>query len=273
VPERILPCLQLHVLTEDYNIVKGICGMKSHHATKEDEKYIAKPVSQLYLDIGAEDKDSVLSLGIEIGNPIVYKPSFLELAGDRISATSLDNRGGCAVLVSLAPLLKKNPPPCDVYIVGTVTEEFNIRGAVMAANAIKPDAAICLDIMLSADTPDTRGLGDVKLGGGPVVSMYNFHGRGTLNGLIPHPAMIRLAKAAARKTELPLQQVAGIGSLTDAAYVQLTDTGVACVDVGFPCRYSHSPVEICALSDLEQLGTLVCVMMMNIGPDFSFDRI
>jgi putative aminopeptidase FrvX len=273
VPERILPCLELHVLTEDGGIVKGVCGMKSHHVTAADEKYIAQPVGKLYLDIGADSASAASSMGVEIGNPIVYKPSFMELVNGRVTATSIDNRGGCAVLASLAPELEKNPPPCDTYIVGSVTEEFNLRGAIVAARAIKPDIAICLDIMLAADTPDTRGLADVKLGGGPALSMYNFHGRGTLNGLIPHPSVARLAKSAARKAGLPLQLSAGIGSLTDASYVQLTETGVACVDLGFPCRYTHSPVETCAMSDLEQLGSLVRLMLADIGPDFSLDRI
>ena len=57
---------------------------------------------------------------------------------------------------------------------------------------IKPDIAIQIDLMLSSDTPDMQKQGEVVLGNGPCMSMYSFHGRGTLNGLIPHPSLVNL---------------------------------------------------------------------------------
>ena len=41
--------------------------------------------------------------------------------------------------------------------------------------------------MLATDTPDMADRGDVALGGGPAMSIYSFHGRGTLNGVDPAP--------------------------------------------------------------------------------------
>ncbi len=40
----------------------------------------------------------------------------------------------------------------------------------------------------------------MALGQGPGISLYSFHGRGTLNGVIPHPALVALfdETAAAR---------------------------------------------------------------------------
>ena len=40
--------------------------------------------------------------------------------------------------------------------------------------------------------------GDVRLGGGPAMSLYSFHGRGTLNGTIPHPALVALFEETSR---------------------------------------------------------------------------
>ena len=79
-----------------------------------------------------------------------------------------------------------------VHLVFSVQEEFNLRGALPAAQALAPDIAIQLDLMLATDTPDMAARGDVRLGGGPAMSLYSFHGRGTLNGTIPHPALVRL---------------------------------------------------------------------------------
>ena len=76
-------------------------------------------------------------------------------------------------------------------------EEFNLRGAVVAAQALQPDIAIQIDLLLTGDTPDMADRTDVALGGGPGISLYSFHGRGTLNGTIPHPALPRLFEQAA----------------------------------------------------------------------------
>ena len=97
-----------------------------------------------------------------------------------------------------------------------------------------PDVAIQLDLILATDTPDMAARGDVKLGGGPAMSLYSFHGRGTLNGTLPHPAMVKLFEDSAAAAKLPLQRSAHIGALTDLSYVQLVGQGVASIDVGFP---------------------------------------
>ena len=100
-------------------------------------------------------------------------------------------------------------------------EEFNLRGAVTAAQALQPDIAIQLDLLLATDTPDMGYRGDVRLGAGPAMSMYSFHGRGTLNGTIPHPALVELFDGTAKRLKMPLQRSAHTGALTDSSYVQL----------------------------------------------------
>jgi putative aminopeptidase FrvX len=87
-----------------------------------------------------------------------------------------------------------------VHIVFSTLEEFNLRGAVTAAQMLQPDIAIQIDLILAADTPDMGSRGDVKLGEGPGMAMFSFHGRGTLNGTIPHPAMVALFE------KIPLKQ-------------------------------------------------------------------
>ena len=75
--------------------------------------------------------------------------------------------------------------------------------------------------MLSSDTPDMEGQGDVELGMGPCMSMYSFHGRGTLNGLIPHPNLVTLFENTAKDNNINLQRSATVGILTDSSYVQM----------------------------------------------------
>ena len=114
--------------------------------------------------------------------------------------------------------------------------------------------------------------GNVSLGKGPAISLYSFHGRGTLNGIIPHPALVKLFEKTASQNNIPLQRSAHIGALTDLSYVQLVGKGVACIDVGFPIRYSHSSLEVCDLNDLILLTKLLEEVIKNIGKNFSLLR-
>ena len=273
VPEKVLPGLRVNIQTEEGTIVPGVIGIKAHHATPAEEKYRVTPYQELYIDIGVSSASEVYALGIQIGCPVVYEPAFQILQGGRIAATSLDDRAGCAVLVKLAEQFFAQPPAATVYIVGTVQEEFNLRGAQLAAAAIQPDLAIALDVMVAGDTPDLKDRLELKLGGGPAIGMYSFHGRGTLNGTIPHPQLVELAKAAATREGLSLQRNAMVGLLTDSAYVQLVVHGIPVVDLGFPARYTHTPVEVCQLSDIEGLLKLVAALVADLKPGLSFSRL
>lgn len=272
IPEKVLPGLQLQIRSEDGNWYRGVFGPKAHHATPAEEKYKVDLVTSLFIDVGAKSDKEVRELGIEVGCPVIYKPAYENLLGTRVSGTAVDNRGACAALVSIAEKLHDCPPAGDVYIVGTVWEEFNLRGAMMAARTVKPDMAIMLDVVLGGDTQDLSNKFEDKLGEGPCVSLYSFHGRGTLNGTLPHEPMFKLCKQTAAEENIPLQRFASLGIVTDAAYLQLEQDGVAVLEMGFPARYTHTPIEVCDWSDLEGLSSLVAGMARRITPDFQLNR-
>ncbi|MDH3715806.1 MAG: M20/M25/M40 family metallo-hydrolase, partial [Gammaproteobacteria bacterium] len=272
VPERALPSQAVLFCVGEGRDVAGVLANKSHHATTPDEKYRVVPCTELYIDTGLASPDAVQAAGIRVGTPVVYLPRVLALAEDRLAGTAVDDRAGCAVMLALAGLLNEQSGLPTVHLVFSVQEEYNLRGVLPAAQALLPDIAIQLDIVLAADSPDMRDRGDVMLGGGPAMSLYSFHGRGTLNGVIPHPAMVSLFEETARAESLPLQRSAHIGLLTDLSYVQFAGEGVASIDMGFPMRYSHSSLEVCDLQDLEQLVLLLAAAVRRIDRDFSLER-
>ncbi len=272
VPEKALPSQSVLFCIGEGRDVPGIIANKSHHATTPEEKYRVLPYPELYVDTGLGSAAEVLAAGIDVGTPIVYAPKVVELAGDRLAGTSVDDRAACAVMIEVARALKDAKKRPTVHLVFSVLEEFNLRGALTAANVLAPDIAIQLDLILATDTPDMTARGDVRLGGGPAMSLYSFHGRGTLNGTIPHPALVRLFEQAAAKERIPLQRSAHIGALTDSSYVQLINGGVACIDIGFPARYTHSSLEVCDLSDLAGLTHLLVAGLTGIDGGLSLDR-
>ena len=272
VPERALPAQEVILCVGEGRDVYGVIANKSHHATAPDEKYRVLPVAELYIDAGFTSAAEAEVAGVKIGTPVVYAPGAVPMGDSLIAGPAVDDRAGCAVLIALLDRLKDAPARPTVHIAFTVLEEFNLRGAAPLANRLRPDMAIQIDLMLATDTPDMAGRGEMVLGGGPGISLYSFHGRGTLNGVIPHPAMVALMEGAAAETGLPLQRSASTGILTDLSYVQLTNGGIPAIDVGFPMRHSHSAREICDLRDLEALTTLLHTALLAIGPGFTLDR-
>ena len=271
VPERALAA-QAVVLCCDGGDLPGVIANKSHHATTPEEKYRVLPYAELYVDAGFASKSQAEVAGVRIGTPVCYAPRVIELAGGRIAGTSVDDRAGCAALLALAAARKGKPGP-TLHLVWSVQEEYNLRGVLPAATALAPDIALQIDLLLACDTPDMESRGDIALGGGPGISLYSFHGRGTLNGVIPHPALVRLMEDAAASAGLPLQRSAHTGALTDLSYIQfMGPEGVACLDVGFPMRYSHSALEAVDPEDLSGLVILLDTAVSQITPDLNLTR-
>lgn len=236
-----------------HGLVPGVLGVQSHHLTDPAQAQTVPSVEDAYIDVGCRSAEEIAALGIGIGTKAVFDAPFRRLANERVSGKAMDNRALCLLLVGLARRFAADPPPHDVALVGTVREEFNLRGALGALAAIKPDLALVLDVMPAADTPDVHGVNDVRLGGGPAVKHFDFHGRGPLAGYIPPPGLTDRLHAEAAAAGIPTQREAIIGLVTDAAEIASAPDApvVACLSV--PIRYTHSAVETLALDDLEQL--------------------
>ena len=150
-------------------------------------------------------------------------------------------------------------------------EEFNLRGALVAAQAIEPDIAIQIDLMLATDTPDMRSRGDLaprrRAGHEPLQLPRSRHAERHDSA----PGARLSFQNTAREERLALQRSAQVGVLTDSSYVQLVHRGVAAIDLGFPCRYTHSALEVCDVADLEALASLLVAALPRIGREFSLD--
>jgi putative aminopeptidase len=257
MPERVLPGTRLLVHTR-HGDVPAVVGIKSHHLTPPEDKYVAKPTTELYLDIGAATVTQAESAGVRVGDPVTYQPQWDEFVGGRFSGKSLDDRLGVAALLGYVDWLVVNAPQQRVVVAFTTQEEFHVRGTLALVSKFSPDIVVNVDIAPATDTPDLAGQGAVRLGAGPTLSRLSFHGRGTLGGLIPHPALVRVVEAVAGKESVAIQHDAMIGVITDAAFVTMASAdGIAAVGIGIPVRYTHSPVETAQASDV-----MACVQLL-----------
>ena len=266
----ILPGCRVLVKTRNGNLIKGVIGSKSHHLTPVSERDEAVPVDQLYIDIGCFNKEEVLSLGVEVGSPVVYTRGFIQ-RGPVVFAPAIDDRGGCLILLQLIERLSGKKFNPEIFIVGTVQEEYSLRGVLPAARMLNPDFAIAVDCAISSDTPDLEK-SDIKLGGGPAIYAYSFHGRGTLGGVIPNPKLRKLIEDASSKAGISTQTCVVYGCLTDASFVQLEGRGIPSIELGFPTRYLHTTLEVCHLGDIEQLIKLLEIFILNLPSDVDLSR-
>ncbi|AIY04183.1 Deblocking aminopeptidase [Planococcus sp. PAMC 21323] len=235
--------------------IEGVIGALAVHYVKWDDPSRIASHRDLYIDVGASSATEVLEMGIKVGQPISYG-SGLKLAGDkkrnRVIGKALDDRAGCAVLISLINKLQANPKAQhgEIYCVFTVQEEVGLRGASVLSQGIKPDFALAVDTTPTSDTYDVLMTGTRKLGEGPCIKIAD-------KSLISHPLVTGLLEEVAIEQSIPYQQEIFMGIGTDAGAIHMTSTGVSTGVVSIPSRYTHTPTEIIDLEDLENTVLLV----------------
>lgn len=214
----------------------GIIGVRSQHQAQSGDAL--ESTDDIYIHVAPD-------LAVEITTPITYAPNWVEIGTDLIVSPYLDNRAGCAVLLEMAQQLSKERTS-TVYLIGTVQEETTCVGAYLALQRVAPSAAIFVDGTVSHDTPDTRKLGSVKLGHGPVLTAFLYVSG--LNGWHAHPALRQHLKGIAVEAGIPFQQDAVHGLMSDARAV--TWLGIPSAIIGIPMRGKHSPAEMIHVNDV-----------------------
>ncbi|WP_456369432.1 M42 family metallopeptidase [Geoglobus sp.] len=230
--------------------VVGVIGCKPPHFMRDDERRKVIEIRDMFIDVGADSKDEVKELGIDVGTPVTIDRS-AERIGDRITGKALDDRAGVAVMIEA---MKRTESRATVYAVGTVQEEVGLKGARISAYAITPDVALALDVAPSTDYPGAEGVKiDVRLDRGPVITVADASGR----GLIAPKRVLDWLVETAENSKIEYQLEVGEGGTTDATAIHLTKEGIPTGVISVPARYIHTPVEVVSLKDLDQSAELV----------------
>lgn len=270
---NVLPGLKVDVIGTK-KILSGIIGTTSHHFTRQDQKGKVPTSEGIYIDIGACSREHVKELGVNVGSFITYHSDFTELAGDLISNKAMDNRAACASLLMLAQELSqiKEKLQWDIHLVACVQEEFNIRGIMPVVRKISPDVSIGIDVTPSCDTPDMIGYSDVILGKGPAITCMNFHGRGTLAGVLPDERLFNQIVKVAQEQKIPLQHEVALGVITENAFISFAEQGIMTAGFSIPTRYTHTPIETVCLSDVKALIHVLFYFLQALTPHTSFGK-
>ena len=266
---RAIQGQQMRLLTEKGPVV-GVVGIKPGHITKPEEERTIPPLEEMYIDIGARSREEAEKLGVTIGTPIVYNAKPVELANNLIASPAVDDRGGCTAIIATARALKDAQIPATVYYVGSVEEETGLRGAEVVLYDLEVAMAVAVDTFPAGWQPEVvmRDL-FYEIGRGPGIHVGHFSRGSTIVG---HPRVREWLVDTAEREGIPYQMGLMHGE-TDAIAFMQTKVGIPSATLGLPRKYSHSPVEVFDLNDLDNLVKLLVAAIKRLDVDFTLHRI
>ena len=89
--------------------IPAVIGSKPIHLTTKEERRSVPKMTELYLDMGAENREAAEKL-VELGDVAVFDPECVEFGSGLLKAKAIDDRVGCAVMLEL--LKEELPMDC-----------------------------------------------------------------------------------------------------------------------------------------------------------------
>src|SRR5690348_766376 len=213
--------------------VFGVIGCRAIHLMDSDERGKVPHIDDMWIDIGAASAEEARQL-VPLGSAATRAAQLEMLRGDLVVSRALDNKSGiCTIIEALRRLHERREQlHASVFLVSAVQEENGSRGSQTSAYTIDPQVALTVDVTFASDHPQTSKiqLGDVKLGGGPGI---------TIGGYV-NPRIYEGLMAVAEKAHIPYQyDIQSSHTGTDNDHIQVTRGGIATGLLNIPCRYMH----------------------------------
>jgi endoglucanase len=239
--------------------VVGVIGAKPPHLLGQEERGKVVNKKDMYIDIGATNQEEVEAAGVRLGDPVIPRADFQEMAsGKTYLSKAFDDRVGVALIISTLKALQGQTLPNSVYGVATVMEEVGLRGATTSVRAIDPDVAIVLESDIAGDVPGIKPEeSSIKLGAGPTTLLYEAR-------MIPNLKFLSLVEQTARDEGIPLQMSAIEGGSTDGAAIHLHGIGVPTVVIAVAARHIHSHSSIIHREDYDNAVKLLAALIKKL---------
>jgi len=259
---QVMLSQKVTITTDDGKKIRGLIGSKPPHVLSPEERKKTIDIKEMFIDIGVKSKKEAEQFGIEIGNMITPYSEFELLANQKyLTAKAFDNRYGCALAIDVLQNLKDEAIDINVVSGANVQEEVGLRGAKVAANKIKPDLAIAVDVAIAYDTPGMSGqVSDTAIGNGPVVIIMDASNIG-------HVGFTKHIKAVAQKHNIPIQLDTTAGGGTDAGSIHVANEGTPTVSIGVALRYMHSNVSVLHTDDYKHSVALVTEIVKSLNDE------
>ncbi|NWK85272.1 M42 family metallopeptidase [Staphylococcus sp. GSSP0090] len=257
---QVMLSQKVTITTDEGKKIRGIIGSKPPHVLSPEERKKTIDMKEMFIDIGVKSKKEAEQFGIEMGNMVTPYSEFETLANQKyLTAKAFDNRYGCALAVDVLQRLKNESIDINLVAGANVQEEVGLRGAKVAANKIKPDLAIAVDVAIAYDTPGMSGqVSDTAIGNGPVVIIMDASNIG-------HVGFTKHIKDIAKKHNITIQLDTTAGGGTDAGSIHVANEGTPTVSIGVALRYMHSNVSVLHTDDYQNSVALVTEIVKSLN--------
>jgi putative aminopeptidase FrvX len=207
--------------------------------------------------VGAANAAEVEALGVRVGDTVTMPKAMRRLGWYRAIARAFDDRAGSTALIEAARRIDPATLQQRVTFAWSVLEEVGLGGAKVLAERF-PDAAIVhpIDTFVSSDAPlESRRTAYAPLGNGLVIRVVE-----SIN-FAPADQVARLQRLALTN-DIPAQLGMTSGGTDGQPWVA---RGVPSLPLSWPGRYSHSPIEVLDLRDLDALVRMIVVLVEQPG--------
>lgn len=220
--------------------IPGIIGLKAVHLTTKEERKKTPKLTELCIDIGCESRAAAKKL-VSLGEYAAFDSAPIRLGKTRFKARAIDDRFGCAVLLTLL----SEPLLYDTWFAFTVQEEVGCRGAKAASFSISPDIALVIESTTAADIPSSSGANRVcSLGNGAVIGCMD-------KSTIYDKKLFFLLRDIAEREKISWQIKSRVAGGTDAGSIHTSRAGVRTASLSLPTRYIHSPSCVADTRDMD----------------------
>src|SRR4051794_37043143 len=199
--------------------------------------------------LGVSSAREAEALGVHAGSTVTMPKRMFRIGPHRVLARGFDDRVGSAAL--LLALRRIDPAKLHrrVNFAWSVEEEIGLNGAQELAKRLKGLAEVhAIDTFVSSNSPiESKRFADARLGHGAVLRAMD-------NGYLAPRELIDRFLGIAKRAGIPVQ-VGFTGGATDG--MPFLVDGPAMLPFSWPGRYSHSPIEVADLRDVEALVRLI----------------
>jgi putative aminopeptidase FrvX len=206
----------------------------------------------LTINLGASSEAAARALGVREGSTVTMPKGMLRLGPHRVTGRSCDDRVGSTALLLALRRLDPGKLHNQVTFAWTVGEEVGLDGArALAAEGIAYTRVHAVDTFVSSDSAlESRRFAYAPLGKGAVLRAMD-------NAFLAPRDLVDRTLALAKREGIPVQ-LGVTGGATDG--IPFLPSGAAMLPLSWPGRYSHSPVEVADLRDVEALVRLIVAL-------------
>lgn len=226
----------------------GAIMAKAIHLQSKDERTAKPSISDLCIDINAENRENAFSM-CQIGELFTFDSEYIEFGCDFIKSKALDDRLGCTIMIDvIKALVGGKVTPCyDLYFAFSTREEIGLSGAYCVAEQIHPDYAFVIESTAVGDiygSPDKKRV--ARLGEGGALSFAD-------GGTIYDRDFVNHIIKVCKDHEIPYQMKKYVSGGNDSANIQKSGFGTKVAVMSAPSRYIHSPSSVVHKNDLNSI--------------------